>query len=99
MGHIASQGNLEVRLMTLDSLIGQGEVLAPDVIKMDIEGAEYDALCGALNLLKEKRPKLFLATHGKEVHAACCKLLTDIGYKLIPIDGQAIEKSSEVIAL
>jgi len=99
MGHIASQGNLEVSLMTLDSLIGRGETKPPDVIKMDIEGAEYDALCGAMNLLKRKKPKLFLATHGKEVHAACCKLLTDIGYQLTPIDGLTIQKSSELIAL
>jgi FkbM family methyltransferase len=99
MGHIASQGNLEVRLMTLDGLIRRGEAMPPDVIKMDIEGAEYDALCGAIHLLKQKRPKLFLATHGAEVCKACCGLLKDIGYELIPIDSQTIEKSSELIAL
>ncbi|GMU96854.1 FkbM family methyltransferase [Ignavibacterium album] len=42
---------------------------------MDIEGAEFDALNGAKEILKTKKPIIFLATHGNEVKIKCLELL------------------------
>jgi FkbM family methyltransferase len=99
MGRLALQGNLKVRMSSLDSIIQLNQAAEPDIIKMDIEGAEYDALCGAVNLLKRKKPTLFLATHGAVVHTACCQLLKGIGYDLSSVDNLPVEKTSEIIAI
>jgi nucleoside-diphosphate-sugar epimerase len=61
-------------------------------------GAEDAVLRGATRLLAEKRPLVFLSTHGPQVHAECCELLTKLGYTLRPIDGSSSEVSPEFLA-
>jgi FkbM family methyltransferase len=91
-------GTLPVRAFTLDDLAFQGRLPAPTVMKIDVEGAEGAVLRGATRLLVEKRPLLFLSTHGGKVHAECCKLLVGLGYGLRPIDGSTVETSAELLA-
>ena len=43
------------------------ENLIPDLIKMDIEGAEVDALRGAREILQKHRPIIFLSVHPKQI--------------------------------
>lgn len=99
MGKLSSAGTLSVKTSTLDSLIDTNEIPDPDLLKIDIEGAEYKALHGAINLLKSKHPIIFLATHGKDVHTDCCNFLLQYNYQLIPIDGNPLETSREIIAI
>jgi FkbM family methyltransferase len=80
MGRLTSEGEIEVPTATLDSLLQDGSILPPNYIKMDIEGAEYQALLGARMCFEQYRPILFLATHGKQVHEQCCDLLQSWGY-------------------
>ncbi len=98
MGRLGKSGDLTVRLVTIDDLIGMKLAPAPAIIKMDIEGAEYAALKGGFKTLESCRPIIFLATHGPSVHRACCKLLSDLDYDLCPIDGELLEKCSELLA-
>lgn len=46
MGHFSENGAIEVDTISPDEFIKQGNPL-PDLIKMDIEGAEFDALIGS----------------------------------------------------
>jgi FkbM family methyltransferase len=48
--HISSDGPVTVRSVTIDELVERYEVSAQDLIKIDIEGAEFDAI-GASKLL------------------------------------------------
>lgn len=80
-GRISEDGEVEVQCVSLDSFCEKGNPF-PDLIKMDIEGTEYDALCGAMKILAHKKPTLFLATHGLEVHRACCELLSALEYDI-----------------
>jgi FkbM family methyltransferase len=82
MGHLASEGEITVPTATLDSLLQEGRILPPNYIKMDIEGAEHEALLGARECFERYRPTLFLATHGRDVHEQCCGLLKSWGYEL-----------------
>jgi FkbM family methyltransferase len=82
MGHISTEGDFSVQTATLDSLVQDGRILPPNYIKMDIEGAEHQALLGARECFERYRPTLFLATHGQEVHEQCCGLLKSWGYEL-----------------
>jgi FkbM family methyltransferase len=56
-------GKHDVRIARLDSLIRQGTVPRPDLMKIDVEGAESDVLEGAEETLKTARPILFIDLH------------------------------------
>ena len=96
VGRFAVNGDLEVETISLDEFINDGNP-SPDIIKMDIEGAEYDALVGAQEILKNKKPVIFLATHSSELRAKCLKLLTEHGYTILTIDNKPIEESDEFV--
>jgi FkbM family methyltransferase len=98
MGFISSTGDLEVRTFALDELLAAGRLRPPDVIKIDVEGAERDVFEGARKLLAEHRPTIMLATHGPEVHRRCLEFLRGLSYQLAPMDGKPLEHSTEVLA-
>jgi FkbM family methyltransferase len=84
-GRISSEradSGYDVSTVTLDGLAGSGSIPAPNVIKCDIEGGEFEALLGARETLRKYRPVILLATHGDEVHSRCCQLLTQLGYSV-----------------
>src|SRR5205814_9090488 len=87
-GENASQGRLsyagEIRVLTasLDDLIASGRIPRPDFIKIDIEGAEGEALRGAARLLSATPLTIVLSTHGYEQHELCWQILTSAGLKL-----------------
>jgi FkbM family methyltransferase len=56
-------GTLEI-MLTLDTFSELYQV-APDCIKVDVEGAEYKVLQGASNVIDKHRPTLFLEVHPK----------------------------------
>jgi FkbM family methyltransferase len=98
MGHIAREGSTQVACHKADTLLVAGEVEAPDVIKIDVEGAEADVLRGA-RLAVQGNPIVFLATHGAQVHHACLDLLRDAGYEVQALDGGRPEGTDEVLAV
>jgi FkbM family methyltransferase len=63
----------------LDSLIAEG-LPRPDVIKIDVEGAEALLLRGADRLLRESGPRLLIELHGAGVAREVLPLLDDLGY-------------------
>jgi FkbM family methyltransferase len=81
MGRIAAQGAVRVETIRLDDFLTEDKQ-PPDVIKMDIEGGEFSALCGAIEVLKKYHPVIFLATHGPEVHNRCVELLKSLDYSI-----------------
>jgi FkbM family methyltransferase len=91
---LTAAGDITVRTTTLDRLMG--ELPPPDLIEMDIEGAEYAALRGAEQLLRRSSPAIFLSTHGPEIHQACCELLRTLGYKLQAIGSRSIAETDEL---
>jgi FkbM family methyltransferase len=82
MGGLNDGGDLRVVTASLDDLIASGRVARPDFIKMDIEGAESDALRGAAGLLASGPLTIALSTHGWQQHETCWSILNDAGFKL-----------------
>ena len=77
-------GKLEVQGVSLDELIEEG-FPPPDVLKIDVEGAEFDVLTGSMNVLRRYRPRILLATHDSHlpgVKKKCIDLLQSLGYHL-----------------
>jgi FkbM family methyltransferase len=73
--------SLLVPTVTLDGLIDSG-VPVPDLVKIDIEGAELDALRGAERLLSMRRTTWLIALDSPEDQEACRALLKQHGYTL-----------------
>lgn len=82
-GSLSASG-YEVKLISIDTV-----PQVPDVIKIDVEGAEYFVLKGGERVITSAMPMIFLATHGAEVHQRCCDLLSKWGYRL-QIDGDEV---------
>ena len=95
-GHISNVGEIEVETISIDEFISQGNP-SPDIIKMDIEGAEYEALIGAKELLKSKKPIIFLATHSDELRVKCLALIAEFGYIVTSIGDKPLEESDEFV--
>ncbi|MGV8120908.1 MAG: FkbM family methyltransferase [Candidatus Xenobiia bacterium LiM19] len=62
VSHISDNGTAEVEVVPLDIVL-RGEKVS--FIKMDIEGAEYEALLGARNLIVTQKPCLAISVYHK----------------------------------
>lgn len=60
---IPNEGSSKIKTITIDSFVSEFNVPRVDFIKMDIEGAELNALKGAINTLQKFRPKLAIALY------------------------------------
>lgn len=86
----------EHRQVSLDSFCASRR-LSPEVIKIDVEGAEHLVLQGAINTLRRCRPKVFLSVHPahlKLLGSSTDELLALIeasGYACREIDGSPVK--------
>jgi FkbM family methyltransferase len=58
--HVDSAGEMSIDVVTIDQLCS---AFRPNFIKMDIEGAEHDALDGAVQTIRRDRPRLALSAY------------------------------------
>ena len=78
--HDADETRTTVEATTFDELAVRFGT--PDLIKIDIEGAEVAALRGATDVLRE-HPTIVCETHGAEIRATVEQILHDAGYRNI----------------
>ena len=72
----------QVQVLKLDALFREGRLPCPNLIKMDIEGGEAEALRGATVMLSQCCPIVLLSTHGPAVKIECKSILASLGYRL-----------------
>lgn len=89
---------VEVPATTLDAL-----QLKPDMLKIDVEGAEAAVIRGATNTILKARPSIFVEVHRERLQAlgssreSVRTLILDLGYEIEPIweheaaEGERIE--------
>lgn len=93
IGKHSSQGKIEltssyrVPAMAVDQFIADGGGPMPDLIKIDVEGAEAAVLQGARGMLVKKRPVIWLALHGYQERKDCTEILARVGYNFFRLDG------------
>lgn len=91
-----------VPTVSLDELILSGVMPKPDLIKIDVEGAESLVLEGAKKLLSRNEVVLFVALHGDEQKRLCQNILQSLGYEIFSIDEIKVNKEllegDEIIA-
>lgn len=78
----AATASIMVPIRRLDGLIAEGVFPPPNVIKIDVEGAEAQVLRGAADILGHYRPTVLLEVHSAELEVECCGLLRDAAYEV-----------------
>jgi FkbM family methyltransferase len=97
-GRISPEGGLTVETVSLDDLLTSGRIAPPNVVKIDVEGAEALVLAGASAVLERYRPLLFLAIHGESARVKCGAYLRSVGYVFEALDGLGLDHTSEILA-
>ncbi len=77
-GHLSPNGQVEVQVTSLDAV--SARLPAPNVIKIDCEGAEVEVLRGGEKTIRGAKPAIFLSTHGDALKQTCFSLLNGWGY-------------------
>jgi len=87
-GRLSTGDGISVEVTSLDHFLKANPSLVPDVMKIDVEGAERDVLAGAERLLNEYHPVILLATHSGILQDDCLAQLGNYGYdwKMITLD-------------
>lgn len=98
MGHLGTSGTVRVPTIALDSFVFDQAMPPPNVIKIDVEGAELEVLKGGYKTLCQIRPLILLATHGAAIHRECCHFLKESGFALGSLDRRSLEESDELLA-
>ena len=78
----SSASSVEVQVISLDNWCTEENQQFPDLMKIDVEGAEMQVLQGAAKILHEKRPKLFVETHSRQLTRETYQHLVAIGYSV-----------------
>lgn len=81
MGH-----EIHVSSLDFDSMASSLNLRPPDVIKIDIEGAEEYAIRGMHRSLVEHQPVLLLEIHGERAAKATFELLDAVSYHCLSLD-------------
>ena len=98
-------GKISIQTLSLDTFCREVGV-RPNVVKIDVEGAELLVLRGARKLLSEAHPILILAVHpywlpAQQSSAQIAELLKAHGYKIFNSKGNLVEslRSGEYLCL
>lgn len=92
-GHLSQEGNgIRVQSISLDHWVETENARPPDLIKIDVEGAELSVLAGAERLIERHRPAILIDTHDflgpkhAGLHEQCLERLRTLGYEHLESD-------------
>jgi FkbM family methyltransferase len=96
LSHAATKPVAQVTtaMVSLDDYCAE-DAIRPDVIKIDVEGAEALVLRGMSKTLQSVRPKLIVSTHSAALAVECRSLLREAGFALHQLPGFAHEIIAE----
>ena len=90
-----SDNRLRVRVRSIDTMVFNGEIESPELIKLDVEGAEMMVLEGAKKTLQMHHPEIFAEIHSTDLLEQCTSFLTTHGYLIEDLDEDPIVARSK----
>jgi FkbM family methyltransferase len=97
--HLASTGRhadvrdeIEVKVVAIDELVAAGKIPPPDVLKIDTEGAELQAIEGMRATIARHRPAIVCELH--DTNAAFCALMDELEYVTSNLDGPELVRNA-----
>lgn len=90
MGYLGGAGEYWVPTVAIDVLIETDKLPVPDIVKMDVEGAESKVLEGAIKLLGMRKTIWIIALHGADQRKKIGRILTNQGYGIYRLDDSVI---------
>lgn len=88
---------VEVSTTTIDNFIAQESPPAPDIVMIDVEGAEMDVLSGMEDTIRNFKPTIMCEVHWihQEFHYFCSQFLEPLDYIITKYDGDVIPSQAE----
>jgi precorrin-6B methylase 2 len=83
--YVAFETNPDQNCIALDDSLRKDELFTPDLMKLDVDGAEVSALTGAKELLAHRQPHLIVETHSAQLERDCAELLIELGYRPVVV--------------
>ena len=74
------------------------EGFVPDFIKLDIEGAEADALRSAIRILSAHHPHVIVEVHSLRLEAECGDFLLGLGYRPLVLTQRRVVPDRRIVA-
>jgi FkbM family methyltransferase len=94
-GKVTESGERTVESVTCDRFAAAHGVM-PDLMKIDVEGAEGAVLRGAWKVVAERKPVLLLSTHGESARAECLAFARAAGYgRITPLNAATEAEATE----
>jgi FkbM family methyltransferase len=93
---VQSCQQLTVNVVAIDAWRRENKAELPQVIKIDVEGAEYMVLRGAEKTIKESLPRLFIECHSRQLTEQVSHFVQNLGYTCKTLEtGHAPDGHSE----
>lgn len=86
-----TEGELKVKLVSIDSFVQEPCRSLPDFVMIDAEGAEIDVLKGMAATIRARRPVILCEVHwiGAAFQDYCQEHIVPLGYSIRPLVGDA----------
>jgi FkbM family methyltransferase len=80
----AERERIDVSITSIDELVSSGSVPVPDLVKIDVEGAELEVIEGMRRTIAEHHPVILCEVHDCNVPYA--ELMRSLGYEPVNLD-------------
>ena len=84
--HPRTTDTLEIEVVAIDDLVAAGRIRPPQLVKIDVEGAEVDVLAGMRKTIEEHRPVIVCELH--DTGAAFVEAMNELGYATSNLEGK-----------
>jgi FkbM family methyltransferase len=78
---------VDIEVVTIDELVGSGEVPPPALVKIDVEGSEGDVLAGMRDTIERHRPAIVCELHG--TNREFVEAMESVGYEASNLEAKA----------